>query len=320
MSFILDALRKAERERNLGKAPDLHAMTRAAMHGYGSEVHRYRNLRLAILIGLIVGSLVALAVLHHLRVAARKPPLPAITAAPVAPVVAPATPAVPPDDGFAGADSPLAPDDTVGSDGGVNSLDELAGESTVNDQQNAPRPLPAQVSRHAAQAPDEETTDAQADVGTTAAATTKVAPAVVQTPPAPARPTSTPTTAAGTDTASDADDSDASNAMNAGSATAPGTATTKPAPDVVQKVSLAPAPAAPLLKDMPPEYRSAFPTLTVDVHSYDPRPGKSFVMINGRNYHAGDTLTEGPRIISIVANGIVFDYRGQQVLFTIGSH
>ncbi|MGH8505259.1 MAG: general secretion pathway protein GspB [Stenotrophobium sp.] len=319
MSFILDALRKAERERNLGKAPDLHAMTRAAMHGYGNEANRYRNLRLAILIGLIVGSLVALAVLHHLRVAARKTPPPAVAAAPAPTPTPTPTPAVttaaaplgPPDDGFAGADSPLAADDTVGSDSGVNSLDELAGESTIDDQQNAPRPLPAQVPHHAAaQSPDEEA----ADAGTTA--TAKAAGPGVQSIPAPAHTANTPATTVSTDT--DTDDSDATDAQ---STTAPGAATVAPAPDAVQKVSLAPAPApaVPLLKDMPQEYRSAFPTLTVDVHSYDPHPGKSFVMVNGRNYHAGDTLAEGPRIVSIVVNGIVFSYRGQQVLFTIGA-
>lgn len=310
MSFILDALRKAERERNLGKAPDLHAMTRAAMYGYDNAADRHRNLRLAILIGLIVGSLVALVVLHHLRVAARNTPPPVVAAAPAPVAPVPAAPAAPLDDGFARADSPLAADDTVGSDAGATSLDELAGESTVDDQQDAPRPLPAQTpARVATPSPKQDAVD---EKPTVTPATTPAPTAPAQTPARAAKLASPAADTVNTDT--DTDDSDTTE-------TAPGAAMTAPAPDTVQKVSLAPAPTptTPLLKDMPPEYRTAFPTLTVDVHSYDPHAGKSFVMINGHNYHAGDTLAEGPRIVSIVVNGIIFDYRGQQVLFTIGT-
>lgn len=82
------------------------------------------------------------------------------------------------------------------------------------------------------------------------------------------------------------------------------------------------APAAPNpyaavknLKEMPAGYRAEFPAITVDVHAYNGSPLRRFVLINGRRYREGDTLTEGPRIAQIVPNGIVFDWRNEQVLY-----
>jgi general secretion pathway protein B len=72
------------------------------------------------------------------------------------------------------------------------------------------------------------------------------------------------------------------------------------------------------LKEMPAGYRAEFPAITVDVHAYNGSPLRRFVLINGRRYREGDTLTEGPRIAQIVPNGIVFDWRNEQVLY--GGH
>ncbi len=68
---------------------------------------------------------------------------------------------------------------------------------------------------------------------------------------------------------------------------------------------------------MPENYRANFPAFTVDVHVYNRDPRRRFVMINGKRYHEGDTLAEGPRILAIVAEGIVFDWQGQQVLYAM---
>ena len=66
---------------------------------------------------------------------------------------------------------------------------------------------------------------------------------------------------------------------------------------------------------MPPGYRAEFPPITVDVHAYNGNPQKRFVLINGRRYREGDVISEGPRIAQIIAEGIVFDWRNEQVLY-----
>lgn len=71
------------------------------------------------------------------------------------------------------------------------------------------------------------------------------------------------------------------------------------------------------LKEMTTEYRNDFPPIRIDVHAYDEQPAKRFVMINGRRYHEGEVLTEGPRIVSIEEDGIVFNYRNEEVLYPI---
>ncbi len=67
---------------------------------------------------------------------------------------------------------------------------------------------------------------------------------------------------------------------------------------------------------MPPAYRAEFPSITIDVHVYNDSPQRRFVLINGRRYREGDALSEGPRIAQIVPEGIVFDWRNEQVLYS----
>lgn len=71
------------------------------------------------------------------------------------------------------------------------------------------------------------------------------------------------------------------------------------------------------LREMPPDYRAAFPALSVDVHNYEKDATRRFVMINGRRYHEGERIAEGPQIAEIVRDGIVFDFRGEKVLYPL---
>jgi len=75
--------------------------------------------------------------------------------------------------------------------------------------------------------------------------------------------------------------------------------------------------SVPLLRDLPPAYRADFPALSVEVHVFDRLPEKRWIMIGGRRYREGEVLGEGPRIVEINEEGIVFDYRGQQSLYPI---
>jgi len=99
-------------------------------------------------------------------------------------------------------------------------------------------------------------------------------------------------------------------------------ASSAPAP-IPHQAAPIPAPAQPAtagsvrrLKDMPPAYRAEFPAISIDVHVYNDNPQRRFVLINGRRYREGDALSEGPRIAQIVPEGIVFDWRNEQVLYS----
>jgi len=87
----------------------------------------------------------------------------------------------------------------------------------------------------------------------------------------------------------------------------PAVAATPTPPPVVE-----PSPRA--LKDMPASFRSEFPKLAVDIHVYDDNPLRRFVLLNGKKYRETDTLIEGPRVVEILPNGIVFEHRGSKVV------
>lgn len=76
---------------------------------------------------------------------------------------------------------------------------------------------------------------------------------------------------------------------------------------------------APLRKfrEMPPDYRADFPALRVDVHVYEQAQPRRFVMVNGRRYREGEQLAEGPVLREIVREGMVLEYRGQKLLYTL---
>jgi general secretion pathway protein B len=104
---------------------------------------------------------------------------------------------------------------------------------------------------------------------------------------------------------------DLANAPAAASSAAPGSAEAAPA---------GPTQSLPTqsLREMPAEFRAEFPALTVDVHAYNEDPARRFVIINGKRYREGDALAEGPRVVSIIAEGIVFDWHSERVLYALG--
>jgi general secretion pathway protein B len=72
------------------------------------------------------------------------------------------------------------------------------------------------------------------------------------------------------------------------------------------------------LREMPPDYRADFPALSIEVHVYERETARRMVMINGHRYHEGERLAEGPLVVEIVREGIVFEHRGEKVLYTLG--
>jgi general secretion pathway protein B len=54
------------------------------------------------------------------------------------------------------------------------------------------------------------------------------------------------------------------------------------------------------------------PMLNLDLHVYSDQPASRFVVINTRKYKEGATLTEGPTVESITANGVVLSSQGHR--------
>lgn len=77
------------------------------------------------------------------------------------------------------------------------------------------------------------------------------------------------------------------------------------------------APEIPLVRDMPASWRAGFPQLTIEVHVYDDAPAKRWIMTGGQRYREGSSLPQGPRIVEIAPDGIVFEHQGQRALLPI---
>jgi general secretion pathway protein B len=61
----------------------------------------------------------------------------------------------------------------------------------------------------------------------------------------------------------------------------------------------------------------ALPALQLDLTVYyADRPRDRFVIVNGRRYHEGETLTEGPRVVGIEPTGAILTYAGRDFLLT----
>ncbi len=59
---------------------------------------------------------------------------------------------------------------------------------------------------------------------------------------------------------------------------------------------------------------TVLPELTLEFHVFSSTPAQRLVHINSLSYREGDILPEGPRVISITAEGVILDFRGQDFL------
>lgn len=377
MSYILEALKRAEQERKLGRAPDplvevaaptpvaLPPSRRPLLIGAGAVV---------LLVGLAYagyrwfGSDGKTEAPVAAQTPPTTPPLPETTAA-AEPAAAEAAPAEA---------TPAAGDAKIADGQQIATLDDLAPDQGDNDPADPPEDS-AEGEPHAGDGSGENQDEANGAVAAQPAYTPPppapraapqpaparqaaapapgpaptlvfANPATRTPPPAASAPAPKPRTATPAPSAARARTSAASAetvitipAENGSAAVAavPAPASSPaaaPAPAAPAPATAAPAaappPAAPTrddrldslrrldalrrFKEMPPAYRAQFPAFSVDVHVYNADPARSFVLINGKRYRGGDTIAEGPRIDEIVSEGIVFEWRGEKVLYVIG--
>jgi general secretion pathway protein B len=97
---------------------------------------------------------------------------------------------------------------------------------------------------------------------------------------------------------------------------------TQPAPLRPEPVKPRPEPPPPRarpLDKMPSGFVSNLPTMNIDIHSFDPRPARRYVLINMEKYHEGDYLAEGPHLIEILPDGVVMEHMGERFIFPLGN-
>lgn len=63
--------------------------------------------------------------------------------------------------------------------------------------------------------------------------------------------------------------------------------------------------------------RNSIGDLAMNAHVYSSTPGRGFVMINGSRYRVGERLSEGPTLVEILQDGALLDYRGQLFLLPV---
>lgn len=261
MSYILEALRKAEKDRQLGKTPTLGDVT-AAMPTRPTERRGLPPRTLALLLLVLV--LLTLTVWLWPRPSTpRSPPVP------------PPAPSVP-----VPAASPPAPTITA------ETIVEAASAASAAESEAASEP-----------ALDEDVVAESIDD-------------LLEPPPEP-RIALDDNAAAFEMESPDDDDSGGEPALSMADAA-------DAAPSFHEEPAEPSAPSGPpMLRDMPSDYRGAFPPLRVDVHVYDEDPARRWVMVNGNKAVEGTTLAEGPRVAEIAPDGIVFDFRGRSARFPL---
>lgn len=57
-----------------------------------------------------------------------------------------------------------------------------------------------------------------------------------------------------------------------------------------------------------------WPTIIYTTHIYATKPEDRFVMLNGRAYSIGDTITKGMTVVDIMENDLLVEYQGQKVI------
>ncbi len=67
----------------------------------------------------------------------------------------------------------------------------------------------------------------------------------------------------------------------------------------------------PLLKEKPFPFRQSVPEIVLDIHVYSEIPEKRFVMINMKRRREGDDLGNGLKLIHIVPDGMIMIFQGE---------
>jgi general secretion pathway protein B len=276
MSYILDALRKSDQQRQLGAAPKLHMGQMAAAEPK-QPAYMYYGLLAAVLLcaGIAIGWLrpwQAAPSAPPAHVAAAK--LPEANVAQPAPVRTEVAPAPVPGLQLPGA-APLVP------------VAPAPAPAPAAAPVPTPAPVPVRVAAPAA-AKAPAPVVASAPVVTASSAPPATAPAKAQSP---------------------------ASAKAESSVKAQDAAPAVPARAPANEPPPAPPAHAPVqnviwLAELPLALQQELPPMTVSVHAYSPRPSDRMVGINNRMLREGEFVAPGLKLEQITPEGMVLGYKG----------
>jgi len=284
VSLILDALRKADAERQQGQVPGLHTQSLAALPiepPRGRRTSRWR--------WWAVAAIVCVAASASWLFLARESPEPvAATGAvqvppPSPPATSPAAPAAVASAATSGPRIAAAPADTAGTATGPAAR---AHRTTEPVDVAEPAPWPARESRKAQPTPaPPASTSRVASQQTASAITAGSAPAAAGSTPAPVAPAGNV-------------------AANAPAAT-PSASARATAPALLER------------EQLPQDMRAALPPLVVSGAIYSTRAQHRTLIVDGRLYRENDTIAPNLSLERIEQKSAIFLYRGYrfQVLF-----
>ncbi len=278
MSYILDALRKSDQQRQLGAAPTLHMGQMAAAEPK-QAAHLYYGLLAAVLLcaGIAIGWLrpwqAAPSAPPATVAAVQRPEASASTAAPLAPILpAPAAAPAPPV-----APAPAVAPATQPAMAISPAPAQPRPAAPAAAKTSAPPPVPVRTPTPAA--PAAALPPATFPAPQPAPATAKSqspAPAKVEIPGKPQDPAAAPARA--------------------------------PAPEPTP--AAAPAQNVIWLAELPLALQQELPPMTVSVHAYSARPVDRMVGINNRMLREGEYVANGLKLEQITPEGMVLGYKG----------
>lgn len=307
MSYILDALNKAERERRRGSVPTLEA----------DAVSVRRSPRLAwswlLVVALLANALVYWWMQTSPNDIATSSPAPRVASGelgaasqPVeAPIVPPSTDIpLPPDNGA----EPAAPSAQIQTTPSLDAPTPPAGPKKPDLGPPSPEvrgsPLARTSEAKARPAGHEATVSAAGQPASAMPGESATAPSGRPPEPQPPRPVPVmqpPTPAPKVQTAHPAPSREPVEAAAGETLTAP----QAPEVELLQ---------APLLEQLPASFRDSLPELRIDALVFSETPSNRMVFIKGRKYREGDTVEGQARVEQIRRDGVILDHQGTQFM------
>ncbi len=306
MSFILDALKRADRERRLERPPDLSAVYEEDKLPRPS-IQPWLWLSGSFLVGAIVVGLI----LWPKGPGSDRPPLLTDTSAPrVSSLTAPAGKGGTPPSNASPTGRVLKPPEAPP----VRSSQPQPAPAPVQEApparsagmaaETAVRALPDTGSKPAAETPNTEAVPPEGDASDTpgpVVSAEKKGPGQ-PAPPVSSIPEAAPVEPATADLNRGTEKGVEATARSSEPPSAP-PADKKTQMDGTKRVSI------PLISELPPEVREKLGKLQINVHSYSEKPAECLVFINMRRFKVGDRIGKtGPILKEITPEGVIIDY------------
>jgi general secretion pathway protein B len=313
MSYILEALKKAQAERQIGETPSIHAPTMTPTPAVDSTGSRKPMM---VAVGLLGGAVVVLGAMLLMRQQGSAPAAsdtpsvatPAITASPNATQAITASPNATP----AIAASSNATPAITASPNATLATAPVAQPAPASAQPSVPAPIGEQRPAAQAAAPVAPASDLRADMAAaTPAPATRASSAVA---PAAAARASQPVLEGRKNAGADATHEKVTEAAQAAQKAQGG-----PAAAPTQAAQAAPAPAAvpapaeepvQTLRDLPEPIQRAIPQITMGGYMYSKNPADRLILIDKTLRKEGDEVAPGLLLERLLPRAAVFSFRG----------